>query len=460
MHLLRLLLTAACCLPSLVASAVSLPAVFGDHMVVQRDAVVPLWGWGKPLEQVVVRTTWDTTVYRCVVDNEGQWQVDLRTPPAGGPHEIVVQGHNEHRLRDVLSGEVWLCSGQSNMEWTARMGIDNDSSEIAAAWHPRIRFFRVSHRTAATPQIDLDGTWSVCTPETMRDFSAVAYFFARRLQSELDVPIGLLNSSWGGTPAEVWMPAGTIDGDTLLRHAAARLQAAPWGPHTPARAFNAMIAPLTRCRIAGALWYQGESNVATADAYQQVFSALIASWRAAWGYDFPFYYAQIAPYPYGEPDGGALLRDAQRRTLALPRTGMVVASDIGDTTDIHPRNKQDVGLRLALLALHGHYGRADLTASGPHYTSWRAAGPAAVVTFAHSAGLHARGGAPSHFELAGPDGVFHPAQARIEDDRVVVQSAAVKKTAAVRYAWRNTATPNLFNAAGLPASCFSSETSQ
>lgn len=461
MALRNLIICLAFALPTgkLLAN-ISLPDIFSDHMVLQRDASVKLWGWGKPQERVSVTVGWQRDTLRTVVKNDATWSVELSTPAAGGPYEIAIQGYNRLILRDILIGEVWLCSGQSNMEWTARMGIDSAAAEIARADYPRIRFFTVRHRTANHPQIDLDGEWAAISPQTMPDFSAVAYFFGRRLQAELDIPIGLINSSWGGTPAEAWTPAPALAADTLLAAAAARLKEVPWGPIGPGLIYNAMIAPLTPYRIAGALWYQGESNVTNANSYDELLATLIGQWRQDWGYAFPFYFAQIAPYTYAG-DSGVRLRDAQRRVLAaLPRTGMVVTSDIGDTTDIHPRNKQDVGLRFANLALKQHYNAIDEEVSGPLYRGFTVDQRKVVLRFDHAAGLHFRASPPLDFEIAGADGIFHPARAEIRGEQVIVSAQAVKAPVAVRFAWRNTATPNLFNGAGMPASAFSTDEQQ
>ncbi len=436
---------------------VNLPAFFSDNMVLQQNSELKIWGWAKPNEEVTVKVGWSEEVYAFKTNNQAHWEVTVPTPAAGGPFDIVIRGYNEVRLKNVLLGEVWLCSGQSNMEWALSGGVIGGEKAIAAANHPNIRFFTVAHRTALTPQIDLEGEWQISTPENSRSFSAAAYFFAEKVQKELGVPVGIIHSSWGGTPAETWIPEGRILNDVTLAQAAAQLEPVPWGPVEPARAYHAMIAPLTSFPIAGVLWYQGEANTINAESYEQMFSALIGSWRELWQKEFPFYYVQIAPYRYGEGNRGTLVRDAQRRVLKLPKTGMVVTSDIGDTTDIHPRNKLDVGLRLANLALNHHYRAFDGPASGPLFKSIEIDGRKVWVHFENDEGLHAKGDKITHFELAGADGVFHPAKAFFRKGRLVVISKRVRHPKRVRYAWSNTATPNLFNAAGLPTSCFISE---
>jgi sialate O-acetylesterase len=292
----------------------------------------------------------------------------------------------------------------------------------------------------------------------MPEFSAVGYFFGRELHQTLGIPVGLINSSWGGTPAEVWVNPRALTEDKVLAGAAARLKEVPWGPVQAGKAYHAMIAPLIPFRIAGALWYQGESNVGDADTYAQLLPALIRNWRSEWSNDFPFYYVQIAPFKgYGE-DSGVRLRDAQRRAMAEPKTGMVVVSDIGNVDDIHPRNKIDVGKRLANWALAQTYGKQGITFSGPLFRNMKVEGNKVRVSFDHAEqGLVAKGKALTHFEVAGPDGNFVPATARIDGSTVVVQAKGVKSPAAVRFAWSNTAEPNLFNKAGLPASSFRSD---
>jgi sialate O-acetylesterase len=343
------------------------------------------------------------------------------------------------------------------MEWTANAGIDNQEEEIKNANFPNIRFFTVGTRTALYPQNNCEGEWKVCTPETMQDFSAVAYFFGRKINQNLNVPIGLINSSWGGTPAETWMSEEVIQNDEVLSEAAALQESVPWGPVESGRIYNAMIAPLVPFKIAGALWYQGEGNTINGTYYQELLTALIKNWRTEFNADFPFYFAQIAPYKYGKPFEGVIVREEQRKVLEVPKTGMVILSDIGDTTDIHPRNKLDVGIRFANLALNRHYKAIDQIDCGPLFKAMEIKKSKAVISFEYAEGLHAKGESPNCFEIAGEDNVYYKAKAQIKDNTVIIESKEVNKPVKVRFAWRNTATPNLFNSADLPASCFSSE---
>lgn len=441
---------------SKVQANVSLPSIFGNHMVLQQNAEVTIWGWAKPSESVTVTGSWDGKAIQTKASNLARWEVKLNTPAAGGPYSIQVQGYNTIVIEDILMGEVWLCSGQSNMEWSARAGIDNAEKEIAQANFPSIRFFSVAHKTADGPQLDLEGQWVVCSPQTMQDFSAVAYFFGREVYQNLQVPVGLINSSWGGTPAEVWMPAEVVAANPVINKAAVTRQEVPWGPVQPGKAYNAMIAPLVSFKLAGALWYQGESNTDSPEIYSQVLTTLIHHWRNVWNYEFPFYYVQIAPWKYDVPEQGVKLREAQRLTMRVPNTGMVVTSDIGNIDNIHPTNKQDVGKRLAYWALNKTYGKKEVPFSGPIYREMKVEGNKIRLFFDHAAeGLYSKDKVLANFEIAGNDEQFVKATARIEGSTVVVHAKSVKKPIAVRYGWRNTAEANLFNKAGLPASSFS-----
>ncbi len=446
-----------CLLPISVTANITLPAVFSDNMVLQQKSDITLWGWAKAMEQVTIRAGWMDQDVKLTVPNHGTWKVTLQTPAAGGPYTITFKGYNEITLNNVLIGEVWLVSGQSNMEWTPAMGINNAEAEISKADYPGIRFFTMNHGTSLNPQELGSGEWTACTPQSMKNFSAIAYFFARTLHEQLGVPVGMINSSWGGTPAEAWTPANVIQGDEALKQAAALQKPVPWGPVEPGVIYNFMIAPLIPYRIAGALWYQGEANTVNAASYKSLLTALVGSWRSLWGYEFPFYYAQIAPYTYGKNTDGVMVRDQQRRALDIPNSGMVVLSDIGDTTNIHPKNKQDAALRFANLALNRTYKTITIEDCGPLYKSITVEKDKAIVSFDHADGLHATGKKLIGFEIAGEDRVYYPADAVINGQQVVVRSKNVKVPVTVRFAWNNTATPNLFNGANLPASCFITE---
>ncbi len=637
-----LIVTICLVLTPTARSEVRLPAVFGSHMVLQQQDTVPIWGWADPGEKVQVKADWLEQDVEATAAPDGAWRVAVRTPAAGGPYSLTVSGTNIIRLEDVLIGEVWVCSGQSNMEWSFAHGVFNGEAEVAAANWPFIRLFKVTHAIKPEPQTDCVGTWEVCTPETVKSFSAVGYLFGRELARTLDVPIGLIQSSWGGTPAESWTSEASLrslgdfnDGLDALKAereqagalaerqareseqwwktadgldpgcggkwASVPLEEGEWGtivvpspweehglpgfdgivwlrrevdlpaawagrelvldfgpiddmdetfvngtrvgtvqevgrwqearryavpasavkagkntlavrvldtggaggllgkanqlrlypagdesgavslagewryrvgvaldklpkypagsaidPHWPSVLYNGMIAPIVPFGIRGAIWYQGESNAGRPAQYARLFPAMIRDWRTVWNRpDFPFYFVQIAPYNYNDTKGNVpALRDAQRRTLDVPNTGMVVTLDIGDVGNIHPANKQEVCRRLGLWALAKTYDRNPGLCSGPLYRSLTVEGNRVRLSFDHvGQGLVA--GAPlDNFEICGADGQYVPAQAQIDGTTLLVWSEGVPAPVAVRYAWKDTAGATLFNSAGLPASSF------
>ncbi len=623
---------------------VKLPAIFGDGMVLQQKSSVTLWGWAAPGEKISVKGSWQWSGTTAKADADGRWKLKLKTAKAGGPHTLTINGSNEIILKDILLGEVWICSGQSNMEYTmAMLRTDAINADIAKADYPQIRLFTVKKAVSAVPLDDVDGQWLLCSPSTVGNFSAVAYYFGQKLHNELKVPVGLISSNWGGTKSEVWnsrealmkfdrfkdqveqlgrpeyeaaakekyqkavdewqqkvaqldtglqqewfkpqldesdwktmeLPGiwentemGAMDGIVWFRRntnlppswAKAEMElrlgavddvatvwfngvslgttygwnqprvyripqsalhvgtnsivvrvvdtggeggfissaddmrigppgsdvktgatiaktwkykigykgAVPASPDqseasgmpnqgTPTALYNAMIAPIVPFRIAGAIWYQGESNCYDAMLYRTLFPALITDWRNQWDQgDFPFYYVQIAPYGYGPGTYSQALREAQMMTLdAVPNVGMAVTMDIGEEKDIHPKNKQDVGDRLARWALAKDYGRKDVVFSGPIYKSMKVERDTIRLSFKYAdGGLVARGGPLTDFMIAGEDRNFVPAKAVIEGNNVVVSSSDIKNPVAVRYGWNDWTCPNLFNAAGLPASSF------
>ncbi|HQF47413.1 MAG TPA: sialate O-acetylesterase [Flavobacterium alvei] len=438
---------------------VTLPNVISDNMVLQRNSDVKIWGWANPQEEVVIAPSWNNQTYKIKASNQAKWEITIPTPKEGGPYTISIKGYNEIVLKNILIGEVWVCSGQSNMEMNASWGIENGDEAVKAATNPSIHFFVVPKLTATTPQNNLSGNWTECTPETMKYFSATGYFFAKRLQEELkNVPIGLISSNWGGTPAEIWTPEEVIENNEVLLESAKTRREESYGPNQPGRAFNAMIYPLTNFKIAGVIWYQGESNVGS-PVYDKTFSALITSWRKLWNTDFPFYYVQIAPYKYGENHfGGAVIRDAQRKVLQeVPNTGMAITSDISPIDDIHPKDKKSVGTRLANLALFNTYKTNTNLVNGPLYKAIQIDKNKVIVSFDFAEGLHFTHTKTNQFELAGIDSVFYEAIAVIKNNTVILQSDKVKNPVKVRFAWKNTDQSQLFNKANLPASSFLSE---
>ena len=443
-----------------VWAEVKLPKILGDNMVLQQQTEVRIWGWADPEEEVTVQ--FQDQKASTKADAQGRWLVKLRTPEAGGPYELAVAGKNNRlTLRNVLVGEVWVGSGQSNMEWPVSRS-DNAQEEIAAAKYPKIRLFSVAHKISDKPLDDCKGAWVECSPETVPGFSAVAYFFGRHLHKELGVPVGLINSSWGGTICEAWTSREALQADEDFKPILDRgKQFNPKNPNQPSVLFNAMIHPILPFVIRGALWYQGESNVGRAAQYKKLFPTMIQDWRKAWQVgDFPFYYVQLAPFRYGEaqPECLAELWEAQLQTLRLPNTGMAVITDIGNIKDIHPTNKQEVGRRLALWALAKIHGK-QVVYSGPLYESAVVEGNKIRIKFQHADdGLVCKGDRLTHFTIAGEDKKFVPAEAVIDGSTVVVSSPQVDKPVAVRFGWEDTAEPNLFNKAGLPASPFRTDT--
>jgi len=443
-----------------VWAEVKLPKILGDNMVLQQQTEVRIWGWADPEEEVTVQ--FQDQKASTKADAQGRWLVKLRTPEAGGPYELAVAGKNNRlTLRNVLVGEVWVGSGQSNMEWPVSRS-DNAQEEIAAAKYPKIRLFSVAHKISDKPLDDCEGAWVECSPETVPGFSAVAYFFGRHLHKELGVPVGLINSSWGGTICEAWTSREALQADEDFKPILDRgKQFNPKNPNQPSVLFNAMIHPILPFVIRGALWYQGESNVGRAAQYKKLFPTMIQDWRKAWQVgDFPFYYVQLAPFRYGEaqPECLAELWEAQLQTLRLPNTGMAVITDIGNIKDIHPTNKQEVGRRLALWALAKIHGK-QVVYSGPLYESAVVEGNKIRIKFQHADdGLVCKGDRLTHFTIAGEDKKFVPAEAVIDGSTVVVSSPQVDKPVAVRFGWEDTAEPNLFNKAGLPASPFRTDT--
>ena len=435
---------------------VRLPSIIGSHMVLQQKSSVKLWGWCSASEKIVITTSWDTTKYETYGNNGARWMTEIKTPSAGGPYTIWIKGNNEIMLEDVMIGEVWVCSGQSNMEWSGTQKLPQSIDEAPNARNNKIRLFYVSKSTSKFPQENLDGKWVVCSPEEMYKFSAIGYFFGKNLNQKMNVPIGLINSNWGGTPAETWAPEYVIDNDKIIKKGSEQLSASTGWPHKTALAYNAMIYPITNYSIAGAIWYQGESNVRTYYAYEKLFTGMIDSWRQQWNKNFPFYFVQIAPFAYGFKNVGALLRETQTKSARHPNTGMVVISDlVPDTTNIHPTVKIEVAKRLSDLALNSAYGFTDIACQSPVYSTHAIEKDKIKIQFSNAGnGLMVKGDKISSFEIAGEDKVFVAAQAKISGNSVIVSNKNIKIPVAVRFAFNNTATPNLFNKEGLPVNLF------
>jgi len=505
-----------------LAAELRLPRIFADHAVLQRDKPLPVWGWADPGEQVTVELGSERA--QGVADAQGRWQVVLRAQPASiEPLTLRVKARQTREIRDVLLGDVWLCSGQSNMEFP--LGACDAQPDIESAQFPRIRHFGVGYHFAQSPQTDVEGTWQVCSPQTVPGFTAVGYYFARRVHQATGVPIGLLRSSVGGTNIECWMSQETLlttpalepfaqqmreslalyqrelsaalpaieEWTRLARRAADAGGEIPLPPTWPEFPFgerrfrprcvtlhNGMIAPLVPTALKGVLWYQGENNAGgpfEGEQYLAKKRALIADWRKWFGDDeLPFYFVQLAAWqaPHDDParfDGWAFFRDAQRRCQTIPHTGLASAVDVGDADDIHPKNKFDVGERLARWALARQYGQADLEPAGPMFTRLEINGARARIHFDHLGGglmvgrktgrdavVETAGEPLRRFAIAGAKREWKWAEARIEGETVVCTHPDIPEPVAVRYGFSmNPAGANLYNRAGLPASPFRSD---
>jgi hypothetical protein len=476
---------------------VRLPALISDHMVLQQDAAAPLWGWADPGEKVTLDIGGQTLKTQAGAD--GAWEVKLHKLKPG-PYKLVVRGNNTLTVNDVLVGEVWLASGQSNMAMTVNRCRDFDKEQPAANY-PQLRMFTVARIPARTPQGDCKGVWQVCSPETVGAFSGTAYFFGRELHEKLKLPVGLINSSVGGTPIEAWTSMDVQMKEPALKDllkswdkraaeydptkaeakyeralAAYKVEAkkareagenAPRppqkpvlprdDPHHPGVLYNGMIAPLVRYGIRGAIWYQGESNAgseASGRLYGLQLPLLVRDWRERWGQgDFPFAWVQL-PNFNTPVTGWPSVREAMQDALKLPNTGMTVNIDLGDPKDIHPVNKQDYGHRLALWARARVYGE-DVVWSGPMLESHKIEGKMVELTFRNiDGGLVAKGGVLCGFTITGPDKAWRPATALFKDNLVVLSSPEVEQPVAVRYNWAANPDGNLYNGAGLPAAPF------
>ncbi|MGB8170570.1 MAG: sialate O-acetylesterase [Chthoniobacteraceae bacterium] len=498
--------TAATLLPLGASAEVKLPALFSEHMVLQRDQVVPVWGWADAGEEVTVTIGKQTKKTKAGADKK--WSVKLDKLSAGELGTMTVKGTNTIEIPDVLVGEVWLCSGQSNMGFTVNRAV-NFEQEKAAADLPKLRMFTVLSGTAPAPEEDCKGKWVICSPDTVGTFSAAAYFFGRDLHAKLNVPMGLINSSVGGTAIESWTSWDAQKDVASLKFifdswdqriaaydpekskAAYEKQKAAWqtaadkakaegkpapnaprapsepkkDANRPANLFNGKIAPLVPYAIRGAIWYQGESNADTVQrgaAYRVQLPLMIADWRKRWGSDFPFAWVQLPDFNAKNPEGWSLVREAMLKSLKIPKTGMAVALGLGEAGDIHPKRKQEVGKLLATWALADVYApkpgkkaKAEpQTAMGPLYSGSKISGKEVTVTFTQAAGLTAKDGEVKGFTIAGEDKQWKPATAKIVKGSVVVSSPEVAKPLAGRYAWASNPEWSLVNAAGIPASPF------
>jgi sialate O-acetylesterase len=441
------------------SAKVSLPAIFGNGMVLQQLSKVKVWGKAKNNSSVHITTSWNTKVYITKADASGNWATSIATPAAGGPYSITFNDGEGFKLSDILIGEVWLCSGQSNMEMPVK-GFGNqpvlNSNEILMdADDPNIRLFRVNKNMSKVPLSDLDNKWEYSNSATVKEFSAVGYQFARILQQKLKVPVGIIQSAYGGTDIEAWMTKESLVGFNDFKIPA---DTAKIGKNNPAVLFNAMLKPIVGFNIKGVIWYQGENNRVNPLTYDKKMEAMVKDWRQQWGIgEWPFYYVQIAPNVYKDMlENIRLLYEAQARAVTLiPNSGMVVSVDAGSLTTIHPADKTIISKRLAYWALGKTYGRAGLSYISPTFKSLKITADKAIVDFNDTpTGLTAFDQKLISFEIAGEDKVFYPGDAVIVGKTVVVKNEQVKNPVAVRYAFKDHSFGNLYSVEGLPVTPF------
>jgi sialate O-acetylesterase len=474
-----------------------LASIIADHAVLQREVPIHLWGEAAPGEKITI--TFHGQSIATVASNLGLWEAWLKPEPAGGPFSLTIRGSSELTRSDLLVGDVWFASGQSNMEmplagFSPDAHITNAEQEIAQADLPQVRLLRVEKQSSDSPLSGFSGVWQPCTPATARDFSAVAYFFARDIYRREHIPIGVIDSSWGGTPIDSWISLNALSADASLMPAfAARANFAdeqthlslvesaekradaeaaahnlpkpkhPWHPDPvswiPAGLYNAMVAPFTPYAIKGFLWYQGEtdSHFDRANLYAKLLPTLIADWRRQWGLgNLPFLFVQISSFESPQENWG-IIRDSQRQTLAVAKTGMAVTLDVGQRDNVHPPDKQTVGARLALAGRAIAYGETGLEFSGPLYRQTTREGNALEIWFDHAEGLHSNSGEVKGFEVAGADGHFVAATAKVQGASVLVSSPEVTEPVQARYGWQGFTDGNLYNNVPLPASTFTAQ---
>src|SRR6478609_7064809 len=434
-------------------AVVRLPPIISSNMVLQQNSQATLWGWSDPSERFTIISSWKTKIDTVIAPNSGKWKTKITTPAAGGPFTITIKSRsNTIVLENILIGEVWLCSGQSNMEMSNNQQIKD---ELPNSKNDNIRFFTVAKKTSTYPQDHADGQWVSCDEETLRRFSAAGYFFGKKLNTDLNVPIGLIQSAWSGTPVELWEPSEVIDSDPVITEAATKIRDVTYRPNKPGLIYNAMIYPISNYTIAGTIWYQGEGNTPRAYAYEKMFTGMIGAWRKQFEQDFPFYYVQIAPYAsYETPYEAALLMEQQTRSLSYPKTGMVVITDLVDNIKSqHPLDKLTVGLRLANLALADTYKKNIPVAVylNPKYKRMEVSKGKINLYFDNAPnGFMVKGNEkqPTEFLIAGSDQNFLTADVEIKKDRIVVSNKQIPDPVAVRFSFSNIGMSNVFNKEG------------
>lgn len=448
-----------------------LPSIYSDGMVLQRNQ--PILFLGKATPQKTVKILFANQQRIVKTDDRGCWEIQFPPLKAGGPYELKVQGQKEQVIvRDILIGDVWLCSGQSNMQWVVN-NVINAKNEIKRANYPQIRTLNIPRRIELTPKDTITATWTACSPETVGNFSGVAYFFAQKVYEETNVPIGIINASWGGTIVETWTSleaAGRLSPNCLKKYVKEGKLLSPnnyFGTQNkdivtrnnyPSLVYNAMIHPLLSFNLAGVIWYQGENNVGEAESYKKWLTCMIGDWRRRWNHDFPFYIVQLPNYdPINKEPLWAEFRWAQCEVLSVPNTYIIVTSDLGEPHDIHPRNKQEVGRRIALQALHHSYNRVDIVGDSPSYEKMEVKNDSVVIFFKNiGSGLEVRSryDCLQGFAIAGRNNKFYWAKGRIDGNKVILWHPKVPSPIVVRYNWENNPDGNLYSKEGLPVCLF------
>ena len=453
-----------------VNANVKLPALFTDNMMLQQQMAAPLWGWALPGENLIIMTSWDSKTYTLSANNKGQWNIKVNTPNAGGPYYITIRTTNEIKtINNILIGEVWLCSGQSNMEMPLKgfMGqpVLGGNEAILSSTNSSIRFISVPRKTVLTPQDDFKGSWQSASPQTTANFSATAWYFGSLLQKTLQVPVGMIEVSYGGSNIEAWMSAEMLK-DFKGIDIPTRTEDIKESPNRkPTTIFNGMLSPTLEYGIKGAIWYQGESNIERPFAYKSLLKKMVSSWRRLWNQgEFPFYFVQIAPFDYSIYHSGlyltkynsAYLREAQlQASKEIPNSAMAVLMDIGEKNNIHPADKKKAGHRLAYLALAKTYGLSGFEYESPIYRGMEVKGSIVTVSFSNVPnGITTNNNEVKGFELAGEDQMFYPAKAILRSKSVLLSSPRVDRPVAIRYLFKDFATAEIFSTGGLPMSSF------
>jgi len=465
---------------------VTLPSIFCDHMVLQQKSMVNFWGTADPNEIVSISTTWSKKTATIKADNNGKWKLEIATSKASFKEQtIFIKGNNSIQINHVLLGEVWFTSGQSNMEWTMRR-VKDAKKELSESSYPNIKLFNITKKIAASPQDNFPKNckWLPCDSISVKEFSAMSYYFARDLHQNLSVPIGIITANWGGTGAECWTPEEENKSYPLLKNLYVRWE--NWEtskvndsiafaeakankikmeepqslymtsrPHRrPSVLYNGMVAPLIPYTIKGVAWYQGTSNREWANEYFEQMSALITGWRKNWNNPkLPFYFLQLTPYKYSDSNLASIIRENQQKTLQLPYTAMCPTMDIGDLNDLHYPYKLPYGIRLANIALANSYSK-KIAFCGPLYSNYTLNNDKIQIDFNYNLKLNIKGTILNDIFIAGNDRKFIKAEAYVKNNKLIVFSPSVKEPVAVRYAWNNTDKANLFNGANLPASPF------